>query len=84
LYYQLEHHCKLINGASRAAIYDFKTGKVHSINAGAAGLLSACVDHPLDELWDINNPETIHYMDFLQKLTAKELGTFHNTKPTPP
>lgn len=83
MYYHLQTHCKLITGANRAAIYDFKTGKVHSINAGAAGLLSACVDHPLDELWDINNPETIYYMDFLKKLSAKELGTFYNEKPLP-
>jgi len=84
LYYHLQTHCKLINGANRAAIYDLKTGKVHSINNGASQLLSACADHPLEELWDTTNPESSYYMDFLKKLSTKELGTFSDTKPALP
>lgn len=81
MYYRLQTHCKLVTGASRAAIYDLKTGKVHSINAGAAQILTACVDNPLEDLWDIDTPESIYYMDFLNKLSAKELGIFNDTKP---
>jgi radical SAM protein with 4Fe4S-binding SPASM domain len=80
LYYRLQTHCQLVNGATRAAIYDFKTGKVHSINASAAQLLTVCADHPLEDLWDTNAPESIAYMDFLKKLNTKELGAFYDAK----
>lgn len=83
MYYYLNGHCKLVKGATRAAIYDFKSGKVHSINAGAAALLSACMENSLEDLWEITTPESIEYLDFLQKLTTKELGTFHETKSQP-
>jgi radical SAM protein with 4Fe4S-binding SPASM domain len=72
-----------VKGAHRAAIYDLKTNKVHSINSGAAQILSACQDDNIEELWDIYSPDTIHYMDFLNKLTNKELGAFQDTKPNP-
>lgn len=84
MYYHLQPHCQLVTGANRAAIYDFKTGKVHSINMGAAELLTACTHTPLEELWDVNEPETICYTDFLKKLRDKELGIFSDIKLTPP
>lgn len=83
MFYRLQNYCKLVKGANRAAIYDFKTGKVHSINKGAAQLLSACQDNTIEDLWDISSANTIHYMDFLHKLVDKELGTFDETQPTP-
>ena len=82
LYYRLQDYCKLVKGANRAAIYDFRTGKVHSINSGAAKLLSACPGYAIEDLWDVECPDAIHYMNFLTKLVDKELGTFHNTQPT--
>jgi len=81
LYYCLHDYCKLVKGANRAAIYDFKTGKVYSINTGAAQLLSACQENSIEDLWDIDSPDTIHYMNFLNQLKNKYLGDFHDTKP---
>jgi len=83
LYFRLHDDCKLVKGALRAAIYDFKTGKVYSINTGAAELLSACQDNTIQDLWDVDSPDTIDYMNFLRKLRDKDLGTFHNAKPLP-
>lgn len=80
MYYRLQDYCKLVKGATRAAIYDFKTGKVHSINTGAVQILSACQDNRIEDLWDIDSPDAIHYMNFLNKLHDKDLGAFHNTK----
>lgn len=81
MYYSLQAHCKLVKGATRAAIYDFKSGKVHSINRGAAELLSACTENSCEDLWEDNTPEGTESLDFLKKLTTKELGAFHETKP---
>lgn len=81
MYYQLHANCKLVKGAARAAIYDFKTGKVHSINMDAAQLLDACQLNPIEELWNQDCPENQHLMDFLARLCDKELGSFCNTKP---
>lgn len=83
MYYCLHDYCKLVKGANRAAIYDFKTSKVHSINLGAAQILSACQDNAIEDLWDISSPDNAQYMDFLNKLKRKELGLFQDTKPTP-
>jgi len=83
LHYRLQAYCKLVKGANRAAIYDFKTGKVHSINSDAAQLLSACQDKAIEDLWDLSSPDSIHYMDFLNKLTGKDLGEFHRAMPVP-
>lgn len=83
MYYQLQDDCKLVKGAARAAIYDFKTGKVHSINMGAAQLLDACQTHPIEELWNVNSSDNHHYIDFLNKLQDKNLGRFCNTKLDP-
>jgi MoaA/NifB/PqqE/SkfB family radical SAM enzyme len=35
----------------------------------------------MEDLWDTNSAESIYYMDFLNKLSTKELGTFSDTKP---
>jgi len=81
LYYCLQDSCKLVKGNTRAAIYDFETGKVYSINMDAANLLDACRDHAIQDLWDTDSPDTAHYMDFLNKLTGKNLGGYQATKP---
>jgi radical SAM protein with 4Fe4S-binding SPASM domain len=44
-------------------------------------MLTACHNHKIEELWDIDSPNSLHYMEFLNKLSAKNLGTFHDTKP---
>jgi radical SAM protein with 4Fe4S-binding SPASM domain len=69
-----------VRGATRAAIYDLNSGKVHSINLDAANMLDACLNHTIEDLWDANSPNNILYLDFLNKLTTKELGSFHATK----
>lgn len=74
MYYDLQNDCKLIKGAARAAIYDFKTGKVHSINMAAAQLLEYCQTHEIEDLKDA---------DFLTKLRDKNLGMFCEVKPEP-
>lgn len=81
MYYSLQKHCRLVKGATRGAIYDFKTGKVHSINQSATQMLSACQDNALDNLWDRSSNENTQYMSFLNKLEQKELGFFHETLP---
>lgn len=83
MYYSLQDHCRLVKGITRGAIYDFKTGKVHSINQSAAQMLSACQNEPLENLWDMSSTESIQYMDFLTKLTETGLGTFQETLPAP-
>jgi len=83
LHYQLQDYCKLVKGANRAAIYDFRTCKVHSINLSAAQILSACQDNAIEDLWDISSADNLQYMDFLNKLRDKNLGAFHDTKPVP-
>ncbi|WP_378956049.1 radical SAM/SPASM domain-containing protein [Pelosinus sp. sgz500959] len=83
MYYQLQDDCKLVKGAARAAIYDFKTGKVHSINMDAAQLLDACQDTAIEDLWNLDSPDNDYLMDFLNKLCTKELGHFCDTKPSP-
>ncbi|GMB01888.1 radical SAM protein [Pelosinus sp. IPA-1] len=82
MYYCLQDHCKLVKGASRGAIYNFKTGKVHSINSSATQLLSACQGNAIETLWDITSPDSEQYMNFLEKLTKIELGSFQETAPT--
>lgn len=79
MFYSLQKHCRLVKGATRGAIYDFKTGKVHSINESATQMLSACQDTPLEDLWDISSTENTQYMDFLNKLNEKGLGLFLDT-----
>lgn len=81
MYYSLQKHCRLVKGAARGAIYDFKTGKVHSINQSATQMLSACQDDALENLWDISSPENTQYMNFLTKLTETGLGFFQETLP---
>jgi radical SAM protein with 4Fe4S-binding SPASM domain len=83
LYYSLQKHCRLVKGATRGAIYDFKTGKVHSINPSATQLLTACQDNAIEDLWDISSAENIQYMDFLNKLKEKDLGFFLDTASAP-
>jgi radical SAM protein with 4Fe4S-binding SPASM domain len=83
LYYLLQDHCNLVKGATRGAIYDFKTGKVHSINKSAAELLSTCQNNEIETLWDPSSADSSQYMDFLNKLTEKGLGFFQEPAPEP-
>ena len=82
MYFRLQNDCKLVKGAARAAIYDFKTGKVHSINQGAVQILTACQDHKIEDLWDMDSPDSTQYMNFMNKLVDKKLGAFHDCQPT--
>ena len=77
MYYQLQNHCILVEGAARGAIYDFKEGKVLSINKSAAELLKECRDKKIDDVLDVNLPDNKKYLTFLDNLSAKGLGAFY-------
>nr|WP_092068850.1 radical SAM protein [Dendrosporobacter quercicolus]NSL47249.1 radical SAM protein [Dendrosporobacter quercicolus DSM 1736]SDL82214.1 radical SAM additional 4Fe4S-binding SPASM domain-containing protein [Dendrosporobacter quercicolus] len=81
MYYRLHNHCKLVEGASRGAIYDFASAKVYSINRGALELLQACQAAAATELFDVNCPDNQVYLQFLDSLTAKGLGSLYLTPP---
>lgn len=81
MYYCLHQHCELVTGAKRGAIYDFVTGKVYSVNRGAVELLKACTDQPIHQLLDSSTPDDQVYLQFLDGLTTKGLGSFYVTPP---
>jgi radical SAM protein with 4Fe4S-binding SPASM domain len=71
----------LIAGAKRGALYDLKSGKVYSINQGALQLLLACKEDAVNKLLNVNSPENKQYLNFLDNLTSKELGSFYYADP---
>lgn len=81
MYYRLHQHCELVKGASRGAIYDFASGKVYSINRGAVELLQACHHEKIDQLLDGNSQADQVYLQFLDGLTSKGLGSFYSAPP---
>jgi radical SAM protein with 4Fe4S-binding SPASM domain len=81
LYYRLNNHCILVEGALRGAIYDFASGKVHSINQGAVQLLKACQQHNLDDLLERNRANKRVNRDFLDRLTETGLGSVFYSRP---
>ncbi|MBP2649573.1 MAG: albA 1 [Firmicutes bacterium] len=83
MYYRLQNYCKLVEGAKRGAIYNLQTGKVHSINQGALGLLTACRAKALEELLDFKSPQDQIFLDFLHRLTEMGLGSFFINQPSP-
>jgi radical SAM protein with 4Fe4S-binding SPASM domain len=84
LYYRLHNHCKLIQGATRGAIYNFHTGRVHSINRAAVELLLACHQSTVEDVIEINSPENKLRVDFLDRLTALDAGAFYLNKAPEP
>lgn len=81
MYYQLQKHCRLVEGASRGAIYDLQTGKVYSINRGALQLLLACQENSLEDLLDVNSPDNKRYLKFFDALTEKGVGSLYTLIP---
>lgn len=81
MFYRLHHECRLVNGASRGAIYDFKTGKVYSINRGGRDILSACQKQPFADVLNSNDPNNEACLKFLDCLTEKCLGSFYTYEP---
>lgn len=81
MYYRLHQHCRLVKGASRGAIYDFQTGKVHSINRGAVELISACQESSVEELLDLSNPNNDRFLKFFDTLTLKGVGSLYHFDP---
>lgn len=63
-------------GAKRGAIYDLETGKVYSVNHGALELLRACEKNEIENFMDIKDPENKDYVQFLDQLSQKGLGSF--------
>jgi radical SAM protein with 4Fe4S-binding SPASM domain len=80
LYFRLRDHCKLVEGAARGAIYDLKTGKVHSINGHAAKLLRLCENQDLENLVPHDSPHNNAY-DFFDKLVTLELADYYYHEP---
>ncbi|MDF2499771.1 MAG: Radical domain protein [Anaerosporomusa subterranea] len=80
MFFRLLSHCRLVEGAFRAAIYDLNSGKVLSVNGGAADLLIACqarsVEDVLAEL-----PNAAVFQTFLNTLVEKQLGSFYMVEP---
>lgn len=81
MYYRLHKHCKLVEGASRGAIYDFASGKVYSINRGALELLQACQNSAATDIFPNDCPGNQVYLQFLDNLTTKGLGSLYLLPP---
>lgn len=81
MYYRLNDNCQLVKGAYRAAIYDFQSGKVFSINHDALQLLEKCKNKSINEVIDIKLPDNKAVLEFMDQLTYKGLGAFYINKP---
>jgi len=84
VYYRLHNYCKLVEGAKRGAIYNLQTGKVHSINQGGLGLLTACHSQQLENFLVLESPQDKPFLDFLHHLTELGLGSFFLNEPSEP
>lgn len=83
MYFRLHPHCQLVEGACRGALYDFHTGKVHSLNRGACQLLKTCAEDELEKAFDPAAQENQVYLKFLQRLAELQLGSFYPLAPQP-
>ena len=79
MYYSLHHHCRIVRGACRAAIYDFKSGKVWSINHSAFTLLTNSCISPIEEYTHPDQDKKDFELAFLRNLTEKKLGEFRDS-----
>lgn len=80
MFFRLLNHCRLVEGACRAAIYDLNNGKVLSINTSAADLLIACQSRSLEDIFaELPNPAV--FQSFLNTLAEKQLGSFYMVEP---
>jgi MoaA/NifB/PqqE/SkfB family radical SAM enzyme len=80
LYYQLQNHCALVEGRARGAVYDFKEGKVLSINKSAAEFLLKCRNEKISDIIDADLPQNEKYLKFLDSLSAKGIGSFYSVR----
>lgn len=83
MYYRLQDYCRIVEGAAKAAIYNFQTGKIYPINSEALRFLRACENQPVDVLLDTKDPASKPQLDFLDQLSAKGLGAFYVANPEP-
>ncbi|MCE5286853.1 MAG: radical SAM protein [Pelosinus sp.] len=81
MYFRLHNHCRLVEGFRRGAIYDLATGKVLSINQGAVRLLQECHSGSLEQVLNISLPENQPYVNFLQELIVKKVGSVYLLEP---
>ena len=81
MYFQLHDHCKLVEGKRRGAIYNFQTGKVHSINFPAVELIKQCQRNILEEIFAIDSEQGQNYLQFLDKLVNLELAAYYYHEP---
>lgn len=79
MFFRLLRHCRLVDGACRAAIYDLQSGKVLSINGSAADLIAACAERQVEDVMaELPQPEP--FQTFLNTLAEMELGSFYLTQ----
>ncbi|WP_371371628.1 radical SAM/SPASM domain-containing protein [Sporomusa aerivorans] len=83
MYFYLKKECRLVEGSTRGAIYDFSSGRVYSINRGAVELLKACQDTSVKDIMDITLADNQRYLEFLDNLTNKGLGATYTTPQKP-
>lgn len=70
--FRLQPYCRLVEGAARAAIYNFQTGKVFSINHSAARIIKECCQSPIAA-------ESLQLcLPFIEKLCTMGLGCWYN------
>lgn len=82
MFFRLLRHCRLVEGACRAAIYNMYNGKVISVNGSAADLINACQTRSVEDvLADLPNPAV--FQNFLNNLVERELGAYHICQPAP-
>jgi radical SAM protein with 4Fe4S-binding SPASM domain len=70
LYFKLNPECYFIKGRSKSAVFDLLTGKTYGLNEEETKILEICE----------NNKKINEYMEFLEKLEIRDLGTFYNNK----
>lgn len=77
MYFRLYSHCKLVEGAKCGAIYNLQSGKVLSLNQGALQMLKECHCNALEDIMDISAPQNQSYLNFLDDLITKKLGSIY-------
>lgn len=80
MFFRLLNHCRLVEGACRAAIYDLNSGRVLSVNSSAADLLVACQSRAVEDIL-ADLPDAALFQSFLNMLAEKQLGSFYVVEP---
>ncbi|MCK5161735.1 MAG: radical SAM protein [Candidatus Aureabacteria bacterium] len=74
--FNLYPRCQIVYGAKRAAIYNFESGNVYSINKEGSGIIKEFCNRKIN----LNNKNNKTAIDFLLKLQKLGLGDFGKEK----